>query len=234
MPREARIVAPGLLHHVTQRGNNHEAVFLSDEDRLEYLSRLRNHVESSGVAVFGFCLLTNHVHLVLRPERKDGLARLLRRAHSEYAQGFNRRRGRSGHLWQGRFYSCPLERGHAWIALRYVDLNPVRARIVEGAEQWRWSSARAHTGKEIDEFGLLCGEWLEWRDWPDWRDYLKAPNPDEERRLRENTKQSRPLGSREFVRHWEGVLGRPLEPRKRGRPQNPPLVNQAATALLSP
>ena len=168
--------------------------------------------------------MSNHVHLVLRPERSDSLALFLRRAHGEYSQRFNRRHSRTGHLWQNRYYSCPMERTHAWNALRYVDLNPVRAGLVTDACQWRWSSAKAHHNRATDEFGLLQMEWLEWRDWPDWEEYLQLSDPEQEAQLRKYTRLSLPLGSDGFIRSCEQSSGRVLATRPPGRPRNVSVV----------
>ena len=119
----ARVVAAGVPHHITQRGNNRQDVFLLDDDRRFYLETLRERSRRHGVTLLGYCLMTNHVHLVAIPERPDSLARALGQSHSRYAQRFNRRYGRTGHLWQNRFYSCPLGRTHLVRALLYVDLT---------------------------------------------------------------------------------------------------------------
>ena len=200
MPRTSRIVAPGYFHHVTQRGNNRQSVFLADADRDDYLLHLRTNAAREGVRLIGFCLMTNHVHLVVCPERDDSLARFLRRAHGEYSRQFNGRHGRSGHLWQNRFYSCPLEGAHVLNCLRYVDLNPVRARMVGQAADWRWSSAAAHLAGKADEFGLLSIEWTQWRDWPNWADCLDVgQSADELEMFRKHTRLNRPLGSGAFA-----------------------------------
>ena len=123
-------MAEGVPHHITQRGNNRQDVFLVDEDRRFYLDTLAEDCRRCGVGVLGYCLMTNHVHLVAVPERADSFARALRRSHSRYAQRFNRQYGRSGHLWQNRFFSCPLGRDHLLTALFYVDQNPLRAGSV--------------------------------------------------------------------------------------------------------
>ena len=144
MARKARVVAAGVPHHVTQRGNNRQDVFLTDDDRRYYLSVLRDRSQQAGLQLLGYCLMTNHVHLVAVPTRPDSLARALGRAHSSYAQRFNRRYRRCGHLWQNRFYSCPVGGSHLLRALAYVDLNPVRAGLVGRAADYPWCSARAH------------------------------------------------------------------------------------------
>ena len=145
MPRRPRVVIPGVPHHITQRGNNRQPVFFSPDDRLFYLDLLSRHARRSGVHILGYCLMTNHVHLIAVPERDASLARALRHAHSEYSLALNRSARRSGHVWQNRYFSCPMSADRLLSALRYVELNPVRAGMVGAAWNWRWSSARAHT-----------------------------------------------------------------------------------------
>jgi putative transposase len=118
------LVAPAVPHHVTRRGNNRQDIFVSDEDRLLYLDRLKQDCQDCGVRLLGYCLMTNHVHLVALPARAESLGKALRRTHSSYAQSFNRRYRQSGHLWQNRFNSCPLGPSHLATALAYVDPNP--------------------------------------------------------------------------------------------------------------
>ena len=134
MPRQARVVAVGAPHHITQRGNNCQDVFLLDADRYQDVGLLAEHSRQCGLQILGYCLMTNHVHLVAIPSRSDSLANTLRRTHSHYAQSFNQRYGRSGHLWQNRFFSCGLDRDHLVTTLAYVDLNPVRAGMVGSAQ----------------------------------------------------------------------------------------------------
>jgi len=145
MPRRPRIVVAGVPHRVTQRGNNRQAVFSSADDRRFYLERLTRHGATCGTHVIGYCLMTNHVHLIVVSESERCLARTLGQTHAEYAQAVNQAECRSGHLWQNRFFSCPLDAAHLQSALLYVDLNPVRAGLAAVAWEWPWSSARAHS-----------------------------------------------------------------------------------------
>jgi putative transposase len=144
MPRKARVVAEGVPYHVTQRGNNRQDIFYLADDRRFYIDTLRTKCREHGVTVLGYCLMTNHVHLVAMPQRGDSLARALGQTHGSYARWFNRRYRRSGHVWQNRFYSSPLGPDRLVTALAYVDLNPVRAGLVRTTEEYEWSSARAH------------------------------------------------------------------------------------------
>ena len=144
MPRLPRTVFAGLPHHVTQRGNRRESIFFVDDDRLAYLSWLKEYADKHQVEVLAYCLMSNHIHLIAVPTADDGLQRVLKPLHMRYAQRVNRQQGWSGHLWQGRFFSSPLDDAYLWTAMRYVECNPVRAGRVQRAEDYRWSSAAAH------------------------------------------------------------------------------------------
>ena len=144
MARLARVVAVGVPHHITQRGNDRQDVFRTDVDRVRYLQLLAEHAGQWGVRLLGYCLMSNHVHLIAVPRSPESFARGIGRAHYRYTREYNLMNRRSGHLWQNRFYSAPLDRAHLLRALRYVDLNPVRARLVatevrewlEGNNDW--------------------------------------------------------------------------------------------------
>ena len=217
--RQARVVAVGTPHHITQRGNNCQDVFLLESDRHSYVGLLAEQSRQCGLQILGYCLMTNHVHLVAVPGRSDSLANTLRRVHSRYAQSFNRRYQRSGHLWQNRFFSCGLDRDHLVTALAYVDLNPVRAGMVGSAQVYPWSSARAHV-EEKDPLGLIdFSLWHEVRRRGDWAECLRRPtDPESTRRLREATQRVVPLGSEGFVGALEQSTGRCLALRGPGRP----------------
>jgi putative transposase len=219
MPRLARIVVPHIPHHVTQRGNNRQEVFLTDEDRRTYLEILRKQSERYGLVVEGYCLMTNHVHLVVVPERVESLAKAVGRTHFLYSVHFNRLHARSGHLWQSRFYSCPMDDRHALAAVCYVERNPTRAGMSRRAWDWEWSSARAHCGK-TDEAGLLdLKEWKRRIGARDWRKLLGEWGEEKvERPLRERTSTGRPLGSERFLNELETLLGRRARPFPIGRP----------------
>ena len=222
MPRRPRVTLPGVAHHVTQRGNNREIVFHSSDDRRFYLELLRRHAAHYGVSVLGYCLMTNHIHLIAVPEREGSLARTLGRTHSEYALALNHAHGRSGHLWQSRFFSCPLGESHLLNALRYVELNPVRAGLATEPSGWPWSSARAHTVDHALDPVLDCrwvkyfGRW----DYGEWREILSTGvSSAEGESIRRATHTGEPLGSGEFVAALEKQAGRRLRVLARGRPQ---------------
>ena len=214
MARLARVVAPGVPHHVTQRGNRRLETFFSDDDYRAYRALLAEHCAAAGVACWAYCLMPNHVHLILVPPDEDGLRRALGEAHRRYTRRINQREDWRGHLWQERFHSFPMDETWLLAAARYVELNPVRAGLVKRARQWRWSSARAHLEGRDDELAAAA-PLLELA--PDWRGHL-AEGLEAERldRLRLHARTGRPLGTARFVENLEHHFGRPLAPRKRG------------------
>jgi putative transposase len=154
MPRNARCVVPGLAYRVTQRGTNHQLVFFSAADRATYLRLLKRNLAPAETRPLAWCLMTNHIHLVLVPGQIDSLEVLLRRVHGRYAQMVNAKRLRSGHLWQNRYFSCPLSESHLRRVLAYVERNPARVGLVAQAEQYEWSSAAIHLGLLPDRLQL--------------------------------------------------------------------------------
>ena len=213
MPRIARVVAVGLPHHVTQRGNYRQEVFVNDYDREKYLVWFNECSSKYGLSVLAYCLMSNHVHFVAVPDNEDAMAKTLNTAHMHYSQYFNDKLEQKGHLWQGRYYSCVLDEPHFLLAARYVERNPVRAGLVEKPWQWPWSSAGAHvTGKntglielgDISRFtGMTPDAWKKYIDSPEPEGYLKD--------IRKNTSTGRPLGLDTFVQDLEGKLGRKLK-----------------------
>jgi putative transposase len=171
MPRSPRLVLPGLPHHITQRGNSRIRTFFGADDYRRYLDLLRGSCRKAGTSVWAWCLMPNHVHLILAPAGEDGLRATRAPVHTRYAGEINRREDRCGHLWQGRFASVPMDDGHLYACLRYVELNPVRARLVDRPEAWPWSSARAHLGLAGD--GLTDLAATRGRI-DDWRAFLDA------------------------------------------------------------
>jgi len=221
MSRVARIVVPGIPHHITQRGNRQAAIFETDEDRLAYLRFLKKYTVQHDLSLWAYCLMTNHVHLVAVPGHEASLGHALRDTHTVYAMYFNSRTACSGHVWQGRFYSCPLDDPHLWAAVRYVERNPVAAGMVERAEAYRWSSAGAHCG--------LCSDELLSPDFPrpdvveDWSAWLAQPDEDElTAHIRQQTHTGRPCGNEAFLEYVECLLNRAVRPAKRGRKPKKP------------
>jgi len=214
MARLARVVAPGLPHHVTQRGNRGQQVFFGDGDYETYRALLREGCRAAGVAVWAYCLMPNHVHLILLPHDVDGLRAALSEAHRRYTRHVNLREGWRGYLWQGRFASFPVAEPHLLACARYVELNPVRARLVHRARDWRWSSARAHLAGEDDSLAITRPLL---RRVADWGDFLRGGLSEAEHEaIRAGERTGRPLGNQRFVARLEKRLDRPLARQKPG------------------
>lgn len=219
MPRIARVVVPGVAHHVTQRGNRREDVFFSEDDRQRYLRLLLQYSLQHGLKTLAYCLMTNHVHLVCIPEREETLERVFKPLNMRYTQYVNWTQQISGRLWQGRFFSCALDDAHLWAAVRYVERNPARARLVRRAEQYPWSSAPAHCALRTDPLlsplpPALAAMKSNWASW-----LAEDEPPDMLARLRLRTRTGRPAGDRRFVAWLERRLGRVLGPKPVGRPR---------------
>lgn len=221
MPRIARVVVPGLPHHVTQRGNRRAPIFFQPGDQEIYRGLLAAQTRKAGVEVWAYCLMPNHVHLILTPSDEPGLARAIGETHRRYTNFINGRAGWTGHLFQRRFASVVMDEGHLQAAARYVSLNPVRARLSDRPEDWPWSSAPAHLSGRDD--GLVRVAPLLERMGPA-REWL-TPDPrdaDSIRAIRASETTGRPLGPREFIEALERRLERPLAPRPAGRrPMSP-------------
>jgi len=222
MARFARVIALNVAHHVTQRGNARQFILNGDADRDVYLELLRENIEKHHASLIGYCVMSNHVHLLLVPRGTDTLAKSLKQTHGRYAAYWNGKYHSSGHVWQGRYYSCPLDRTHLWQALRYTELNPVRAGLVSEAEAWHWSSAGVHCGATAIKEWISMQEWNERWTNSTWREYLVAGGSESEiMAVRQSTHTGRPLGTEEFVRELEELTKRALAPRKGGRPSKP-------------
>jgi len=220
MPRVARAVFPGIPHHITQRGNRREEVFFGEEDRLTYLSWLSEYCQKYAVKVWAYCLMTNHLHLVMTPSTAEGLQRVLKPLHMRYSQRVNRARGWQGHLWQGRFFSSPLDDAYLWAAIRYVERNPVRAGMVVKAEEYRWSSAAAHCGLRSDKVLTQPSLAKVRESIEDWSVWLSAGDDEESLRiLRRNSEKGLPCGSEGFIQKLGSLANRMLEYRPQGRPK---------------
>lgn len=214
MPRVARIVVPGYPHHVTQRGNRRQRIFFDAADYQSYLCLLNEMRVTAGVDVWAYCLMPNHVHLVVVPQRKQSLAKLFGVAHHRHALRINSAQGWQGHLWQERYHSSVLDESHLFAAVRYIELNPVRAGLCTRAEDWRWSSVHAHLKDARDD--LVNTAPMRERIL-DWCDYLNEEDaPDVLNSLRAHTRTGRPAGDENFIRQLEALMGQSLRRRSPG------------------
>jgi len=221
MPRLPRTVFAGVPHHITQRGNRRDDVFFSDDDRRVYLEWLHSYCEKHEVDILAYCLMRNHIHLVAVPNSEDGLQRALKPLHMRYAQRVNRLQGWKGHLWQGRFFSSPLDDAYLWAAIRYVERNPIRVGLAERAEDYRWSSAAAHCGLRSD---VVLSNKAEWRQKlssiEDWSSWLSVEEESAKLdTLRQHSEKGLPCGSDDFVQALGKKIGMILKKRPQGRPK---------------
>lgn len=215
MVRLPRLVLPGLPYHVTQRGNRRERTFFEDGDYALYRDLLAEAAERAGSEIWCYCLMPNHVHLIVVPADEDGLRRTFADAHRRYTGFINARHRWTGHLWQGRFGAVVMDEAHLFHAMRYVSLNPVRARLVERAEDWPWSSVRAHLANADDELVKVAPA----RDrYGDFAALLSASADDAQawRALRQSETSGRPIGDAQWLAALEQRTGRKLQPQKRG------------------
>ena len=226
MARLSRIVVPGVAHHVTQRGNRRMPVFFSDDDRHLYLKLLHDAASASGTRCLAWCLMDNHVHLILVPSTADGLRAMLGEAHRRYTRHVNFREGWSGHLFQGRFASYPMDNTHLMVALRYVENNPVAAGLVSNASDWQWSSARSHLAGKLAKGDQLTDIAEMGRHVRNWRAMLRhgleagemgAVGEEFAEAIEARLRTGRPLADPHQITAWEGELDRPLAPSKPGR-----------------
>ena len=218
MPRIARLVVPGYPHHVTQRGNRRQKTFFNSRDYLAYLELIADAKLKAQCKIWAYCLMPNHVHFVIVPEHETSLACLFQEAHRRYTRRINFRENWRGHLWQERFHSFVMDERHLNATVRYVELNPVAARLCTKPQEWRWSSVHAHLNQKDDE--LVSVKPMLDRH-PNWSDYLACVQSEETlKKVRMHTRTGRPLGSEKFIETLESVSGRSLKPRKPGRRPN--------------
>jgi putative transposase len=215
MPRIGRVVCSDAPYHVTQRGNYRQDIFEEEADREKYMEFFMMYKEKYNLKLYAWCLMSNHVHFVVEPSTEDGLAKVFNNTNMRYSQYFNRKRGLAGHLFQGRFFSCVLDEEHLYEAIRYVELNPLRANMVLNLEDYYWNSAylrltrnTAYKLDSIDNYFVIT----------DWKTYLQEPlNEDKIAQLRTHTKTGRPLGNEKFIQKLEKKLGIKITIEKPGR-----------------
>jgi len=217
MARFARLVVPGYPHHITQRGVRSMAIFVDDHDRQTYLQYMAEEAERWGVSFLGWCLMTNHVHLIAVPEQNNSLARAIGNAHRRYTQKKNFDTGVRGYLFQGRFHSCVLDEPHLLAAGRYIERNPVKAGMVNRPQDYAWSSCRYHCFlKDQDplvrarRLPELAGNWV---------GFLEMFDAETDQSLCKQTRTGRPLGDDRFVLQVESLTQRTVRCRPPGRPR---------------
>jgi len=226
MPRRPRLLIAGIPLHITQRGVNRGATFIDSQDRCLYRELLAGMAAEGDVLIHAYVLMSNHVHLLVTPISCGGLARAMRLLNQRYVAAFNRRHHRTGTLWESRFRSCLVEtEGYLLTLYRYVELNPVRAAMVDAPEHYRWSSARGNLGMSRDPCltphpaYLALGVHAAVRA-NAYRDWLREglANADLEA-IRVHIRQERALGSPRFQAMVARTLNRPVAVRLRGRPR---------------
>lgn len=219
MARLARIVIPDIPYHVTQRGNRRQQTFFCDDDYELYRDLVGQAARRAGSSIWSYCLMPNHVHLIIVPSHEDGLRMTFADAHRRYTGFVNARQRWTGHLWQGRYGAVAMDEAHLMAAARYVALNPVRARLTRSAEDWPWSSTRAHLAGEDD--GLVEVAPLLDR-YGDFAAFLQGEeDPGATRALRLGETTGRPAGNSDWIKRLEQLSGRTLAARKRGpKPRN--------------
>jgi putative transposase len=217
MPRIARIVVPGIPHHVTQRGNRQLDVFFNNADYQKFLQFVLQYSREHCLSILAYCLMTNHDHFICIPSQSNTLELVFKPLHMRYSQYINWQHSTSGRLWQGRFFSCPMDESHLWAAIRYVERNPVRAGIVSRAEDYPWSSASAHCGLRDDPLlspvpeshRLVVANWSNW-----------LANPEDQKilnKIRNHTRTGKPIGDQRFISDLESRLGRSVNERHKDR-----------------
>ena len=232
MSQPSRFFQIGVPQHICCRGNQRQDIFSDEQDRRLYTDLLVRHASEWAIQIVGYCLMSNHVHLILYPTHNDTLSPMMQRLNSRYAQETLLRTQRTGHLWHSHFRASPMDNQHMWTALRYVELNPVRAGLVRHAEDWPWSSATAHMG---------LTEWPTWLDrsiWAgrsgptEWADCLREiASAEQDGLVRRAVHEGRPLASEDVVAGWEVAYRCTLRPRTGGRPKKGAATAESTPAL---
>ena len=217
MPRRKRIVLAGVAHHVTQRGNNRQSIFIKDEDFRNYCYWVNEYAREYHVDVLAYCLMNNHVHFIVVPQDGEGMARLFRSAHMRYSQYFNYDRQMNGHVWQSRFFSSPLDDAHLLCAMRYVEQNPVKAGMVQRAWDYEYSSAKWHVGEKSHRYIFVKESILV--DTRRWKKHLEEGDLSMDEIIEANTQKGLALANKRIVEDWEQKLGVQLHAKQVGRPK---------------
>jgi putative transposase len=218
MPRRARLYLLNYPHHVTQRGVNKEQIFFDEEDYNFMLKYLKEASDKSSTEIWAYCLMPNHIHLLLVPKIEDGLGKCLHLSTFRYAQYFNKKYERIGRLWQNRYYSSIVEaETYLWAVARYIETNPLRSGLVKSPDEWRWSSASFHLNGAHDKLINKESDWLPESFKTRYREFLfdKADHT----LIRKATQSCQPIGTEKFTSKLESLLNISLKPGKKGRPR---------------
>jgi putative transposase len=222
MPWKERIIIPGVCHHIVQRGNNKQEVFHDDAGYKKYSELLRHFATKHECKIGAYCLMPNHVHLIIRPPHMEGMARMMQCVNVCYQQYLSDKSGFVGHVWQSRYFSAPVEDGeHLCTVCAYIDTNPLRAALVTDPCAYEHSSALAHEQGRIDH--VLTEVLFEGREARDYYNMLHGEelNRRDLERIRLSTQKGHPIGGSTFRQMVERLIGRSLAPRPMGRPRTP-------------
>ncbi len=219
MPRIARIIASGYPHHITQRGNNRATVFFDDEDRQTYLKLLAIYSQKHQLQIWAYCLMNNHVHLLAVPDTETALSRGIGMTNQLYTKYLNHKLNQSGRIWQNRFFSCVVENDRSlWAVASYIERNPLKGGLVESAELYRWSSAKAHLTGTSDSL-LGAGTWLSQQEKCAYAEFVRSGDRKTDNAIRRATRTGRAFGSESFIDMLGFRLNQSLKPGKPGRPR---------------
>ena len=228
MARQARIVIKNTPHHITQRGNRGDMVFLEKSDYQTYLDILTEQCQRFNVSLTSYCLLPNQIHLIVVPEDANLMARAIGETHRRYTNHINERQNWRGHLFQDRFFSYPMDERNALRAVRFVETFPVTAGIAPKPESYLWSSAKSRI-KVIDN--PILEPFQSFHAVHNWGDYLSRPmDPNELKTIQLHLQTGRPRGSDLFLDNVEKEIGRTVRPQKRGRKPKQASAKKAANA----
>lgn len=220
MPRIGRVIVVGLAHHITQRGNYRQKVFEKREDYIKYINWINEYSKKYGIQIQAYCLMNNHVHFIAIPNNKDSISKTFDYTHMRYSQYKNIEKKASGHLWQGRFYSCVLDERHEIEAMRYIERNPVRAKLVKKAWEWEWTSAGEHIGSSESHIQIIKDKESLIMNKKEWKEFLCEKDQDEFiKEIRQKTSTGRPLGDESFIEKLEKEFEKRLVALPWGRPK---------------
>lgn len=230
MARTTRLVVPGLPHHLIQRGNNRQAIFVDDEDRRQLLQVLREAALASQVLIHAYALMDNHFHLLATPTTETALSTLMQSVGRRYVAWFNRRHQRTGTLWDGRFKACVVDPEACFLVCqRYIELNPVRTGLAADAEAFPWSSLAHHLGRVRDPLVHDHAAYWSLGNTPFereamYRDWLaQGATAQQTAQVTAALTQSGVLGDAAFTQRLALAMHRQVAPRARGRPKKAPV-----------